>query len=118
MGGNKESRKVGWDVWERVCKNKLEGCLGIKNFSCFNPSLLGKWWGRLLDGKGGLRKRVLFEKYGKNEGNWLSWVRKGRLSGSKWWMDVCRVDEGLGMKRNWLSSGFAVRLGEGRKVKF
>ncbi|GLT86821.1 hypothetical protein SLE2022_049350 [Rubroshorea leprosula] len=53
-GGTGECRKVAWVAWERVCKSKIEEGLGIKNLWCFNMSLLGKWWGRLLDEREGL----------------------------------------------------------------
>ncbi|GLT88308.1 hypothetical protein SLE2022_063410 [Rubroshorea leprosula] len=117
-GGVGERKKVAWVAWEHVCKHKLEGGLGIKNLSCFNMSLLGKCWGRLLTEKRGLWRRVLCEKYGNKEGNWLSYLKEGRCRGSSWWKDVCKIDEGVGAKNNWLSSGFEVKIGDGRDTKF
>ncbi|GKV01766.1 hypothetical protein SLEP1_g14297 [Rubroshorea leprosula] len=81
-------------------------------------SLLGKWWGRLITEKGGLWRRVLSDIYGSDEGNWLSYLREGRYVGSKWWRDVCKIDEGMVIKKDWLSLGFGVDLGDGEKVKF
>ncbi|GLT59703.1 hypothetical protein SLA2020_325080 [Shorea laevis] len=117
-GGTSELKKVAWVAWKNVCLSKLDGGLGIKNLLGFNISLLGKWWGRLITEKGGLWRRVLSEIYGNSEGNWLSHLREGRYIGSKWWKDVCKIDEGMGIKKDWLSSGFTVDLGNGGRVKF
>ncbi|GKU88289.1 hypothetical protein SLEP1_g2571 [Rubroshorea leprosula] len=117
-GGAEERNKVAWVAWENICCNKLEGGLGIKNLSCFNKSLIGKWWGRLLMEKGGLWKRVLAEKYGIKEGNWLTCLKEGRSQGSKWWRDVCKIDQGEGAENNWVSSGFVAKLGDGGSLKF
>ncbi|GKU94756.1 hypothetical protein SLEP1_g8202 [Rubroshorea leprosula] len=117
-GGVGERKKVAWVAWENTCLNKLEGGLGIKNLSCFNKSLLGKWWGRLLMEKGGLWKRVLAEKYGIKEGYWLTCLKEGRPQGSKWWRDVCKIDQGEGIMNNWVSLGFEAKLGDGGTLKF
>jgi hypothetical protein len=42
-GGNEESRRVNWLKWEKVCLDKENGGLGIKNIKAFNVALLGKW---------------------------------------------------------------------------
>ncbi|GLU19134.1 hypothetical protein SLE2022_353990 [Rubroshorea leprosula] len=117
-GGAGERKKVAWVAWENICLNKLEGGLGIKNLSCFNKSLLGKWWGRLLMEKGGLWKRVLAEKYGIKEGYWLTCLKEGSSEGSNWWKDVCKINQGDGIKNNWVSLGFEEKLGDGGTLKF
>lgn len=39
-----------WVAWDKVCKLKNEGGLGIKNLELFNKALLPKWkWRHLVD---------------------------------------------------------------------
>jgi len=61
VGGGK---KVSWVKWERVCQNKRNGGLGVKDIRVMNVSLLAKWHWRLLGWEVALRKDVLSEKYG------------------------------------------------------
>ncbi|GKV25367.1 hypothetical protein SLEP1_g34816 [Rubroshorea leprosula] len=117
-GGVGEGRKIAWVAWERVCCEKKEGGLGVKNLRWFNMALLGKWWGRLIGGDKGLWSRVLLEKYGGKGGNWLSWMKEGRGIGSPWWNDICKVNRGLGNKVGWLLSNFILKLGDGKSVRF
>ncbi|GKV16853.1 hypothetical protein SLEP1_g27427 [Rubroshorea leprosula] len=118
-GGVEEGRKIAWVSWDRVCCSKKEGGLGIKNLRWFNMALLGKWWARLaVEGDKGLWSRVLLEKYGGKEGNWLSWLREGRGLGSSWWNDVCKLNRGLDGKDEWLFSNFKLNLGDGKSVRF
>ncbi|GKU89043.1 hypothetical protein SLEP1_g3234 [Rubroshorea leprosula] len=101
-----------------VCKARHEGGLGVKSIRTFNLSLLGKWWGKLAKGEVGLWSRLIKEKYGVGNENWMSWVKDGRGEGSSWWKDVCRIDV-LGENRNgWLSNGFEIILGDGEEVSF
>ncbi|GKV14960.1 hypothetical protein SLEP1_g25758 [Rubroshorea leprosula] len=118
-GGAKEGRKIAWVSWDRVCYSKKEGGLGVKNLRWFNMALLGKWWSRLVvEGEKGLWSRVLLEKYGGKEGNWLSWLRESRGLGSSWWNDVCKLNRGLDGKDEWLFSNFKLNLGDGKSVRF
>ncbi|GKU96367.1 hypothetical protein SLEP1_g9608 [Rubroshorea leprosula] len=91
-GGDGERKKVAWVAWENTCLNKLEG--------------------------GGLWKRVLAEKYGIKEGYWLTCLKEGSPQGSKWWRDVCKIDQGEGTMNNWVSLGFEAKLGDGGTLKF
>ncbi|GKV35031.1 hypothetical protein SLEP1_g43351 [Rubroshorea leprosula] len=116
-GGVEEGRKIAWVSWDRVCCSKKEGGLGVKNLRWFNMALLGKWWARLVvEGEKGLWSRVLLEKYGGKEGNWLSWLRESRGLGSSWWNDVCKLNRGLDGKDEWLFSNFKLNLGDGKSV--
>ncbi|KAE8717060.1 hypothetical protein F3Y22_tig00110065pilonHSYRG00307 [Hibiscus syriacus] len=42
-GGGIGKNKIHWVNWEEVCKPKNEGGLGVRNLSCMNRALLGKW---------------------------------------------------------------------------
>ncbi|GKV35665.1 hypothetical protein SLEP1_g43906 [Rubroshorea leprosula] len=117
-GGCEDTRKVHWVNWEKVCKGKHEGGLGVKSIRAFNLALLGKWWGKLAKGEAGLWSRLIKEKYGAGNDSWLSWVKNGRGEGSSWWKDVCRIDV-LGDNRNgWLSNGFEIIVGDGDGISF
>ncbi|GKU94711.1 hypothetical protein SLEP1_g8164 [Rubroshorea leprosula] len=117
-GGVGEGRKIAWVAWERVCYEKKEGGLGVKNLRWFNMALLGKWWGRLIGGDKGLWSRVLVEKYGGKGGNWLSWMKESRGIGSPWWNDICKLDTGSSNKVGWLLSNFNLKLGDEKSVRF
>ena len=42
-GGAADQNKIPWIKWEKVCKPKELGGLGVKDIISFNTSLLGKW---------------------------------------------------------------------------
>ncbi|GKU92387.1 hypothetical protein SLEP1_g6121 [Rubroshorea leprosula] len=117
-GGGESIRKVNWVCWEKVCRSKLEGGLGVKDLRKFNLALLGKWWSRIAEGEEGLLYRVIREKYGSKGGNWLNWIEEGKQRGSLWWRDVCRLDYLNTSRVGWLSDGFTLELGEGNSVRF
>ncbi|GKU91337.1 hypothetical protein SLEP1_g5224 [Rubroshorea leprosula] len=117
-GGKEEGKKIAWVGWDKVCKGKEDGGLGIKDLRLFNLALLGKWWGRLGDGSKGLWKRVLEERYGKNGTNWHDWMREGRNISSNWWRDICSINWGCVNKEEWLELRFSVEVGEGNEVSF
>ncbi|GKV32830.1 hypothetical protein SLEP1_g41400 [Rubroshorea leprosula] len=117
-GGEGEGRKINWVSWERVCKNKEWGGLGVKDIRSFNLALIGKWWGHLASKDEGLWRRVIEGKYSEGKGNWMDWVRDGRGMGSLWWRDVCNLNNRDGENVGWLEDGFRLRIGEGKGVSF
>ncbi|GKV10561.1 hypothetical protein SLEP1_g21905 [Rubroshorea leprosula] len=117
-GGNDEKRVINWVGWENVCKSKEEGGLGVKNLRTFNLALMGKWWGRLAKGEGGLWHKVLKAKYGKEGVNWTRWMKENSELGSLWWRDVCRLNEVGGSNVGWLEKGFELDVGEGKEMLF
>ncbi|GKV00423.1 hypothetical protein SLEP1_g13109 [Rubroshorea leprosula] len=117
-GGVEGGRKIAWVSWDRVCNTKKEGGLGVRNLRWFNIALLGKWWASLIGGEKGLWARVLLEKYGSKEGNWLSWLSGDRVLGSSWWNDICKLNMGLDSKDGLLLLNFNMNLGEGKNVRF
>lgn len=38
-----EGRKITWASWDKICKSKGAGGLGMLELSKFNVTLLGKW---------------------------------------------------------------------------
>ncbi|GKV48452.1 hypothetical protein SLEP1_g55265 [Rubroshorea leprosula] len=117
-GGMGERKKISWVNWERVCRSKENGGLGVKDLRKFNMALLGKWWGRLAKGEDGLWSKVISSKYEENGGHWLDWVRDRSGGGSIWWRDIQNLNAGDGGNAGWLTEGFRIKVGEGKRVSF
>ncbi|GKV05586.1 hypothetical protein SLEP1_g17582 [Rubroshorea leprosula] len=117
-GGLGEEKKIKWVSWERVCRKKECGGLGVKDLRKFNLGLMGKWWGRLVKGEEGLWGKVIRGKYGGNGGQWMDWVRDGRRVGSLWWRDLQSLNVGEDGNEGWLTEGFRMKIGEGKGVSF
>ncbi|GKV46006.1 hypothetical protein SLEP1_g53030 [Rubroshorea leprosula] len=66
-------RVINWVKWEKVCKSKLEGGLGVRNLQLFNLALLGMWEG---NDKGSLWWRDLC-KLRELGGGTNEWLRRG-----------------------------------------
>ncbi|GKU90507.1 hypothetical protein SLEP1_g4496 [Rubroshorea leprosula] len=114
-GGLGEEKKIKWVSWERVCRKKECGGLGVKDLRKFNLALMGKWWGRLAKVEEGLWGKVIREKYGENGGQWMNWVRDGRRVGSLWWRDLQSLNVGEDENEGWLTEGFRIKIGEGKR---
>ncbi|XP_068479070.1 uncharacterized protein [Phaseolus vulgaris] len=109
----KEQRYISWVRWDRVCKVREEGGLGIKDVRLFNRALLAKWKWRLMSEEKGLWKEVLESKYysrdnrNKDYGHCHSW----------WWRDLskaCGEEEGEG----WFHNQVAWKVGSGEQISF
>ncbi|PNY15474.1 ribonuclease H [Trifolium pratense] len=111
-GGSVEPKKVHWVKWDRVCKPKEEGGLGIRNLKLFNIALLGKWWWRLKNEKDLLWCRVLLGRYGKD----LGFVKN---KSSLWWRDLNDIANFKSQGRDrWFEDHLTKVVGNGRKTLF
>ncbi|GKU89474.1 hypothetical protein SLEP1_g3606 [Rubroshorea leprosula] len=104
--------------WDKVCKKKEEGGLGVRYLRKFNLALMGKWWGRLAENGEGMWKKIIVEKYGKGGGHWQDWIDENRGVRSTWWRDVCGINTMDGGSNGWLKEGFRVNIGEGNTISF
>jgi len=82
-----DSKKIAWIKWEKMCRPKQKGGMGIKHVSTFNYALLAKWmWREILLSK----YPDIFDKD----------CKKSVRTHSFWWRDICKVC-GEGISENW-----------------
>lgn len=118
-GGVSDERKTSWISWEKICREKSRGGLGIKKLEEFNMAFLGKWkWG-ILKENGKLWQRVVKSRYGHVGQGGESGNRQGDFSiGSIWWRDLGKLEsfrQGIG---NWFSEGMERIVGDGENTSF
>ncbi|XP_068486473.1 uncharacterized mitochondrial protein AtMg00310-like [Phaseolus vulgaris] len=114
-GWGSDGRKIAWAAWDKVCKPKEAGGLGIINVRQFNLALMGKWIWRLKTEAGGLWKEVLESKYGGWRG--LKEQRDNKSKVSLWWRDLRKVwrSEDWGGK---FEDRLNLEVGNGREIMF
>ena len=74
-GGFELKKKVHLVNWEKVSTTKDKGGLGIRKIRPLNESLFIKWWWRFSSDNKALWRRIICEKYGLNENDWLPVMR-------------------------------------------
>ncbi|XP_060965279.1 uncharacterized mitochondrial protein AtMg00310-like [Cannabis sativa] len=62
-GFKKDGHSMHWKNWNALCRSKLEGGLGFRNFIDFNQALLAKQAWRLVDNNDSLLYRTLYHRY-------------------------------------------------------
>uniref|UniRef100_A0A803QJN9 Reverse transcriptase domain-containing protein n=1 Tax=Cannabis sativa TaxID=3483 RepID=A0A803QJN9_CANSA len=70
-GSTSSGNAIHWKNWNSLCKAKVHGGLGFRNFILFNQALLAKQAWRLLESPNSLLGRVLHHRYFLN-GNLLA----------------------------------------------
>lgn len=79
---------MNWVKCDKICREKEEGGMWIKNIWAFNLALLGKWEWRFLNEKDTLWVKILKCKYGRI-GQEASRANKFK---SLWWRDIQSID--------------------------
>ena len=97
--------------WDRVCRPKADGGLGIRVSRDMNKALLAKVGWRLLNDKEGLWARVLRGKYSVGDMHDSSWMVAGRNVSSTWRSVVMGIREVVAKGHSWV-------IGNGRDIKF
>ncbi|XP_028061851.1 uncharacterized protein LOC114265286 [Camellia sinensis] len=73
--------------WDRICRSKEQGRLGVRRLVLFNLALLGKWLWRFVEKREQLWRRVVVAKFGVVRGAWCS-GRVGHSHGFGWCGDL------------------------------
>ncbi|GKV46638.1 hypothetical protein SLEP1_g53612 [Rubroshorea leprosula] len=116
-GATANKRKIAWVKWDAICCSKEKGGLGVPDMRRRNWALLGKWWYRLGDGREGLWKRVVKDKYYGGEGE-VSLIDVDTLRLSKIWGDILCISGQSAKLKNMLVKGFRWEVGDGCRVGF
>ncbi|GKU85336.1 hypothetical protein SLEP1_g16 [Rubroshorea leprosula] len=115
-GGGEDKRKIAWVSWEKICREREEGGLGVRKVELFNRVLLGKWRWRLLKEEDSLWRKVLAEKYNINRKNeWEGGPWRG--SSSRWWSDLWKLDKDYNSE-GWFRMNVFKVVGEGSETLF
>ncbi|GLT59701.1 hypothetical protein SLA2020_325060 [Shorea laevis] len=116
-GYTEEKNRIAWLSWEKVCKGRNEGGLGVLDIECWNTALLGKWWDRFGKEEHSIWKKVIVDKFYGGGTVWdVKEVQTRNLS--TLWRNIVSLrderDRGAWMSRE----GFHWKLGMGDKIKF
>jgi len=87
--GGRTKKKYHLVKWEKICKSKKKGGLGIKNLRKMNISLLCKWWWK-LEREEGLWQTIVKYKYFRKD-NIYSGSHK--LNDSSIWYDLLKIKD-------------------------
>lgn len=107
----KELEKKHLVSWEKICRPKSDGGLGIRSAKEMNMALLGKLGWRLMNTQYALWVRILRKKFRVGELSDPSWmIVKGGWSPT-WRSLVLGIREAVVLGTVWI-------LGDGRRVRF
>nr|KYP72205.1 Putative ribonuclease H protein At1g65750 family [Cajanus cajan] len=113
-GGEEGIRKISWVSWEKICKPKDQGGLGIKNIELFNDALLGKWRWNLFHYKNQLWGQILDSKY---DGVEKLCVTEDQPNESIWWKNLRKVC-GSRTTSRWFDNNIQWKVGNGKQIRF
>lgn len=105
-GATDGTRKVHWVGWERMCRAKIEGGMGFRDYETFNQALLAKQGWRLITPLDSLCARVLKARYFR-ECDFMQ-AKCPRRASFTW--------RGIVHGRELLEKGLLWRIGDGSKV--
>ena len=96
--------------WATVCTDKRKGGLGIKNLSKMNKALLCKWSWRFANDRDSLRRKIICNKFGEDNGGWHISDLRGSYETSLW----------KEIRKEWPSffQNAAFSVGDGRRINF
>ena len=116
-GGKDGAHGMCWVAWHKVCRDKKEGGLGIKNLESFNIALLSKWKWRFLVDESANWRDILSYRYGDLTAFISKEPRRNLKSDSLWWRDLFDIgEEEFG--GGWFDGVIRRGLGGGEGVDF
>jgi hypothetical protein len=111
-GGSEEAKKIHWVKWDKICKAKERGGLGVRDLRAFNIALLGKWWWRIRNEKESLWYKVLEQKYGVN-------LEERITCNSPWYRDLISIKKYQGRGGvDWFEENIRREVGDGKNTSF
>ncbi|GLT28935.1 hypothetical protein SLA2020_038370 [Shorea laevis] len=118
LWGHKEGKsRLAWLSWDKVCRRRKEGGLGVPDLECRNIALLGKWWDRFGKEENCLWKKVISDKY---YGGGIVWDIKHTQTRivSTLWRNILNLGNEGRRGFEIFKDGFCWKVGLGDKVKF
>nr|KYP37647.1 Putative ribonuclease H protein At1g65750 family [Cajanus cajan] len=113
-GEEQDHRKVAWVSWDKICRKKSQGGLGIKYLSLFNDSLLAKWRWHMYHDRSNLWVNVLESKYGR----WVKLIEgDNKKDYSMWWRDLRKVCGG-DCREQWFDKCMNWKVKNGKRTRF
>jgi hypothetical protein len=111
-GGSDEAKKIHWVKWDKICKAKERGGLGVRDVRVFNIALLGKWWWRIKNEKESLWYKVIEQIYGES-------LEERKNCRSSWWRDLISIKKIQGRGGvDWFEENIRREVGDGRNTFF
>ncbi|KAL9664080.1 hypothetical protein QQ045_019477 [Rhodiola kirilowii] len=117
-GGSEGGRKIHYVKWDSVKKPKKFGGLGIQGLIEKNLVLLAKWWWKLIEGEGGLWRRMIIEKYGLKQIQDPVNVKYKSSRISSTWRNIIKTVQGNTEIALAFREGIKFSLGNGSEVSF
>lgn len=96
--------------WAFICRKKKNGGLGVKNLKAMNNALLTKWLWRFDVESEALWRRIVEEKYGVSDVEWLSKQPTGAYGFSVW--------KGVMKRKDFFLQNFQFKVNNGVKTRF
>ncbi|GKV50356.1 hypothetical protein SLEP1_g57064 [Rubroshorea leprosula] len=116
-GYTEEKNKIAWLSWEKVCKGRNEGGLGVLDLECRNIALLGKWWDRFGKEDNSLWKSIIVDKFYGGSKVWDIKEVQARKA-STLWRNIVALGDERGRGARMYREGFRWKLGMGDKINF
>ncbi|XP_026450690.1 uncharacterized protein LOC113350786 [Papaver somniferum] len=77
-------RKIHLVKWDAICIKKKHGGLGVKNLKIMNQALLCKWSWRFAKEEDAMWRKIVAEKYGTGDVQWMAKVPNCSYGSSVW----------------------------------
>lgn len=97
--------------WDKICRPKTDGGLGIRVSRDMNKALIAKVGWRLIHDRESLWARILRSKYVVGDIHDPTWMVAGKKVSSTWRSVVLGIREVIVVGHNWV-------IGNGRQIKF